>query len=230
MTLLDGHNNVLGTSYYRYYPGPGGYSGQDELMYSFSAPAYAQMVAALGSDVSSLTNAQVAPYADTNIDWVGVFKGKPAVSKIVTQGQGASLCCGCLGTYTYDYTASNNPPGFNSWAGKTVETLPDGNQNIVYTNAYGEVMLQDYHDNSTGLNSLTFYQYDDQGRLLLQANPSAVTGYNDSWPDLLGYQNGSYAGSEQYQWFDNPVRLLQQHHGHGDAGRRRGRLSPEHQD
>jgi hypothetical protein len=36
-----------------------------------------------------------------------------------------------LGTYTYAYTTSGNTAGFNSWATKTVETLPDGNHIIV---------------------------------------------------------------------------------------------------
>jgi hypothetical protein len=34
-----------------------------------------------------------------------------------------------------------NAAGFNGWAMKTVETLPDTSTNTVYTNTYGEVML-----------------------------------------------------------------------------------------
>jgi hypothetical protein len=34
---------------------------------------------------------------------------------------------------------------YNSWTTKTVETLPDGRQNIVTTSAYGEAMLDVYH-------------------------------------------------------------------------------------
>jgi RHS repeat-associated protein len=76
---------------------------------------------------------------------------------------------------------------------KTVEGLPDGNENIVYTNAYGEVMLSIYHDTASNLNWPTFYQYDNQGRLLLQADPSAVLppapmDSYDNHADLLNYQ------------------------------------------
>ena len=41
---------------------------------------------------------------------------------------------------------SNNPAGVNSWKYKTIETLPDGNQNIVYCNVLGEVMLKVFYD------------------------------------------------------------------------------------
>ena len=58
----------------------------------------------------------------------------------------AAFCAGGLGTFTYSYTTSTNTAGYNSWAVKTIETLPDNNQNIIYTNAYGEVMLKVYLD------------------------------------------------------------------------------------
>jgi YD repeat-containing protein len=99
---------------------------------------------------------------------------------------------GGLGAYTYQYTTSSNPAGANSWAVKTVEGLPDGNQNIYYTNAYGEVMLSVYHDTTTNQSWPTFYQYDGQGRVLERADPSTVTGYDDSHADLLVGQGGSY--------------------------------------
>src|SRR5207244_457390 len=44
-------------------------------------------------------------------------------------------------TYTYAYAASGNPAGYNIWAVRTTETLPDGSSDVVYSNAYGEVML-----------------------------------------------------------------------------------------
>jgi hypothetical protein len=96
------------------------------------------------------------------------------------------------GTYTYSYTTSTNPAGFNSWAVKPVETLPDGNQNIVYTNAYAEPMLRVYVDAGSGQKWMTFDEYDSQGRIILEAQPSAVTGYDDTHADLLNYQSGSY--------------------------------------
>ena len=57
------------------------------------------------------------------------------------------------------------------------------------------------------------------------ANPSAVTGYNDSYADLLDYAGGSYAYLNASSGLITTLRLLQQHDGDGDDGGRRGRLS-----
>ena len=62
---------------------------------------------------------------------------------------------------------------YNSWAVK-----------INYSNFAGEQMLKVFVDTTTGQQWDTFYQYDNQGRVLLTANPSAVTDYNDSYADL----------------------------------------------
>jgi hypothetical protein len=70
--------------------------------------------------------------------------------------------------------------------------LPDGNQNTVYTTAYGEVMLKVYHDVTSGLNWDSFYKYDAQGHVILEADPSAVTGYSDAYADLLHNVSGAY--------------------------------------
>jgi YD repeat-containing protein len=72
---------------------------------------------------------------------------------------------------------------YNFWATRTVETLPDGSTNTVYANFAGETMLNVFQSGSQKWEN--FYEYDSSGRLILQANPSAVTGYNDSYADLL---------------------------------------------
>ena len=53
-------------------------------------------------------------------------------------------------------------------------------------------MLSVYQDNTTGQQWPTFYEYDGQGRLILTADPSAVSGYNDTYADLLHSQSGNY--------------------------------------
>ena len=99
------------------------------------------------------------------------------------QGSGCSVCTGGQGTFTYSYATSSNPQGYNSWATKTTEVLPDGSTNTVYANFAGETMLNVFQ--SGGQKWLNFYEYDGSGRQILQANPSAVTGYNDAYADLL---------------------------------------------
>jgi RHS repeat-associated protein len=187
----DAAGHAIDTSYYRYYTdadaGAIGYI--QGVKYYYSTASYARLVAAVG-DPRTATDDQVAPYADNYFE----YDSQQRVSKEVAQGQGCSSCTGGLGTYTYSYTLSNNPMGYNSWAVKTVETLPDGNENIVYSNFAGEQMLSVYHDTTTDQKWETFCQYDNQGRVILVANPSAVAGYDDTHADLLNNE----AGHNQY--------------------------------
>src|SRR5206468_2402113 len=92
----------------------------------------------------------------------------------------------------HSYSGLNSTSGLNEWARKTIETLPDSNLNIVYTNSAGEVMLSVYHDSTTEQEWATFYEYDGDGRVILTASPSAVSGYDDSYADLLHKVSGNY--------------------------------------
>jgi RHS repeat-associated protein len=188
-SIEDANGNILDTTYYRYYTaadaGTTGY--MHGLKYSFSPQSYARLVAAVGNPTTA-TDAQVAPYADDYFQ----YDSQHRVTEEVVQGEGCSVCSAGLGTFTYSYTTSNNPAGYNSWKVKATETLPDGNQNIYYVNAYGQEMLEVYHDVTTGQNWESFTQYDSQGRAILQANPSAVTGYDETKADLLNNVNGTY--------------------------------------
>jgi RHS repeat-associated protein len=188
-TREDGSGNVLGTDYYRYYTSTGSGGYVHGLKYVFEAPSYGRLTAALGTSVDSLTDSQVSPYADYNFQ----YDSSQRVTQEVAAGAGASGGSSPgLGTFTYAYTASTNTPGLNSWAMKTVETLPDGNENIVYTNAAGEVMLFVYEDTGSNTQWDTFYEYNSAAQVILAAQPSAVTGYNDSYADLLHYVPTSY--------------------------------------
>src|SRR5262249_21080910 len=87
--------------------------------------------------------------------------------------------------------------GYNNWDTKTIETLPDHvgyqtgqnvSQNIVYTNAYGQVMLKVYETGPAGSTSkwITYYHYDAAGRVDKMAYPSAVNSYDElSSPGLI---------------------------------------------
>jgi YD repeat-containing protein len=109
------------------------------------------------------------------------------------QGGGCSSCSNGLGTYQYSYSLpSSNSDDYNHWKYKTIETLPDGNENIVYSNYGGEVMLSVYHDTAANVDWPTFAKYDSSGRVILTANPSAVTGYDDTKADLLNSVSSNY--------------------------------------
>src|SRR5262249_50744747 len=137
--VADGAGHVLDTRYYRSYMtgDANGYGGG--LKYAFGPQSYARLVAALGSNVDGLTDAQVAPYADAFFQYDNYRR----VTQAVIQGAGCTSCSGGLGTYTYQYSSSTAPSGNNNWGTSTIETLPDGSTTTVYTNFLGQVLLTD---------------------------------------------------------------------------------------
>jgi len=71
----------------------------------------------------------------------------------------------------------------NYWRQKTVEQEPDGSTTTTYRNSLGETLLTDIAQGSSHV--VTYYQYNSDGRLTLEAEPSAVLAtYDDSCPDL----------------------------------------------
>ncbi len=123
-------------------------------------------------------DSQVAEFADNYFE----YSGSGVVSTEIVNG-------GEL-TISYAYQQSGNPQGYNIWATKTVETRPDGSQNIVYCNYAGQTMLRVLLDN--GQEWCDFYQYSDDGLMILHASPSAVSGYGEQFVDLLNNLNGQY--------------------------------------
>jgi RHS repeat-associated protein len=195
VAIKDSDNNILDTTYYRYYkPGEAnGYAGG--LKYVFLPQSYARMTADLGTPLSA-SNGAVAPYADNYFE----YDSQQRVTRQTVQGAGCSVCSGGQGNLYYDYTDRTGQvsytPGPNSWAYKTIETLPDNNQNVVYTNGDGQVMLKVYVDAPGTLNErkwATFYEYDSDGRVAMRAEPSAVESYDDNYADLLHKVSGHYA-------------------------------------
>jgi hypothetical protein len=189
-TVKDPSGTAIDTSYYRCYTSSGkGSTGYlHGLKYAFGPAAYARLTGAFGTGVDSLTDSQVSGYADLYQE----YDSSQRVTKRVAAGAGDSAATGGLGTYTYAYSTNTTVGGTNSWLYKTVETLPDSNTNTYYSNAFGEVMLKVYTDTTTSQTWETFTKYDDLGRVELTAAPSAVTGYNDTYADLLNNTGGNY--------------------------------------
>jgi hypothetical protein len=182
-TIKDAAGSILDQTYYRYYTADTfdgatqiGYAGG--LRYEVGSVAYARLKADLGGTdaaVDSASHSTVAGYADKAFKYDSAHR---AVEETVSAA-GCSACSAGFGTYSYTYTASGNADGFNSWKTKTVETLPDGNQITVYTNAYGQVMLKAYRDTASGQVWADYYRYDTAGRVLWHVNPSAFIAYDD---------------------------------------------------
>jgi hypothetical protein len=156
------------------------------------------MKIALHASLSSLTDAQVAPYADNYFQ----YDSQQRVTQETVQGVGDSQTGGGLGSYTFSYTASGNTPDFNNWSTKTVVGNPDGSTDTVYTNFVAEVLLDDHYSPTSGLHTVEAYQYNEIGQLVLAAAPSAVSGYSDTYADLLNNSDGVY------QYLNNSSGLI----------------------
>jgi RHS repeat-associated protein len=183
--VKDAAGNVLDEGYYRYTES-GGTAPAGLMTYAFGPDAFARLTAALGTSLDSLSDAAVAPYADKAMS----YDADGRVTTAVDAAAGCSACSGGLGTFTYTYSTNTSSDGLldpNEWQDKTVETLPDGNQNTYYTNAFGQAVLTVYEDTTTAQQWATYTRYNAAGQVALVADPSAVTGFSESYKDLVNY-------------------------------------------
>lgn len=181
-----GSGVTVDTSFYRWYKTDSSTSYVGGLKYFFDNESYARLQQATGN-AFGVSDSVAAPYATNYYE----YDSSRRVTKEIAQGAGCSSCTGGQGTYTFSYSSSSNAEGYNSWRYKTVQTLPDGNQNTVYTNSYGQAMLVVYQDTTTSQQWLTYTQYDGQGRTILTADPSAVTGFDETKADLVNFVSGN---------------------------------------
>ncbi len=188
--ISDGSGNLLDVYYHRYNVALA--DGQLPIRYLLGATGYERAKASLGSEsaIDSANDATLAQWALYYFE----YDTQGRVTKEVVQGKG----CGCgsgggKGIYTFSYTDATHsqPEGPNTWRRKTIETLPDGNQNIVYTSGYGGTMLRIFKEVSSGAEWKTYTRFDASGRVALQAMPSAVTGYSEGYADLVSYSEGT---------------------------------------
>jgi hypothetical protein len=61
-----------------------------------------------------------------------------------------------------------------------------------YGGNLGDLMTAVVKDGDDVTLTTTYYRYNDSGRLVLEDSPSAVTGYDDGYPDLLHDNEGDY--------------------------------------
>lgn len=182
--IRDGAGAVISEEYYRYYTDATGTGYDGGLKYFLSPESVARAAAGLNKAVDAASDSELAPYADLYFE----YDAQKRVVREKLQGHGCSSCTGGLGEYTFSYTDSDFAGGFNTWSRKTIETLPDGNRHVVFTNAYAQVMLhslQEMSGSTVVRQWITVYRYDAQGRLVFTAAPSAVTGFDEAKADLL---------------------------------------------
>ena len=180
ITVQDGSSNVLDRSYFRYWLSGQTNGYNQALKFVLKGESYNRMVQA-GLTPTTATNTQLAGYADHYFEYDDQFR-------VTLENTNA------FGSYGFAYTT--NPNGlstsdFNYWNVKTVETLPDGNQNIVYTNFQKQAMVTAFNDVSASAKWITYTQFNSKGYVTLKALPSAMSGYNDSYNDLAQWSGGN---------------------------------------
>ena len=162
------------TRYCRYYLAgeSGGY--QHGLKYLLEPQAFADFRADHAvADPFTASDEIVAQYADYYFEYDYLQR---ATLETVSGG---------LATYTYAYF--DNPQSGSEWMRKTVEQLPNGTQNIVYTNNLGQVVLMDH------AGQVNYRRFDERGRAIFEAEPTAVQSYSEGSQDLgvvLNTQDG----------------------------------------
>ena len=125
----------------------------------------------------------------------------------------SAVCESCPGggstSDSFSYSAGPGG-GYAEWAMKTVQTLPDSSQIVVYTNYVGLPILYVAID-STGENMWgTFYRYNDNGQVIWQAMPSALALPSDlstleGYSDLMNYDTTTL----RYEYVNNDTGLIE---------------------
>jgi RHS repeat-associated protein len=193
--ITDADGNTIQQSHYIYYTNGEAGGTPGALEFELDDASYARLIAAYPGDglETLLADNDIAPFADTYL----TYNDENQVATRTLQRAGSSALTGGLGTYTYTYADSGNTPGVNNWSTKTTETVPGGDEYVTYYNSNGQTMLSVYEDETTGLMEGTFTEYDDSGRAILTANPSAVNlpsslSTIEAYPDLLNNVSGNY--------------------------------------
>lgn len=174
--------DVLGTQYYRYYTN--GVVGSDgNMQFALSPEAFQKLTDDPSvSDPFTAPEATVSLYADFKFEYDNLGR----VDREWVRAGSME--------FTYAYSNSTNEIGSNSWSIKTEMTKPDGSTETVFMNYSGSTMLRVLKDGSDEW--CHFQRYDTDGKVILEADAAAISGYDESLEDLLGYNESS--GSYQY--------------------------------
>jgi hypothetical protein len=168
--IPDGSGSWLniGIDYYRYYL-PGAANGFTHGLKMHFGPEAVRLMFNAGINYLTAADATIQPYADHAYQYDS--------SRRVTWSTSA-VCPSCTGggstQDTFTYTASSFANAYSNWATKTVQTLPDSSQIVVYTNYVGLPVLFVNIDPSGTLIGATFFRWDSNCRLIWTAHPSAV--------------------------------------------------------
>ncbi|NNJ26204.1 hypothetical protein LzC2_22850 [Planctomycetes bacterium LzC2] len=174
----------LGLQYYRYWKTNAGAGLEHGLQYVLKTGSYDRLAAAV-ADPLTASNAVVAQYADHYFEYDGRRASKETVS-----GGSRTMTFAYHDNPTY-FTAE--PIAFNVWLRRTTETRSDGSQVVLYCNSSGQTMLRVEKDGADEW--VRYNRFDDDGRVILKASPSAVSDYDELLDDLVGFNESTGAAT-----------------------------------
>jgi RHS repeat-associated protein len=153
---------IVARKHYRYYltGEPNGFASGLKLV--IGATAYQQMLDA-GLNPETATEAELFQFADFYYE----YDAEKRVSLERLEGGRREY------GFTYLVNGSNDGSP-NLWLTKTVETLPDGSHNRVYTNAGYSVLVKILEEAATSRQWVDAYTYTELFRPATHAHPSAV--------------------------------------------------------
>ena len=158
---------IVARKHYRYYLSGQANGFASGLKLVIGATAYQQML-------DAGLNPETAPEADLKqfADFYYEYDSEKRVSLEQLEGGRRQ--------YTFAYTVNAaHDGGVNTWYTKTVETLPDGSQNRVYTNEGYSLLAKILQEAGTARQWVDAYQYNDQFRPTQHAHPSAVASVSE---------------------------------------------------
>ena len=168
---------TIDQSHYRYWL-DGDQDGFKHGLKYVVGPGAFQKMTLDGYAPTDVDDTVIAQYADNYYEYDA---SRRAVKEITDGG---------TQTYTMAYAqATTSPNGFNEWYMKSTLTKPDTSEEIVFSNQYGETMLKIIKDGDDEW--YEYHRYDDEGRSIWTASSSAISGYSESEPDLMGYDDQS---------------------------------------
>ncbi len=153
------------------------------------------------TDPLTATDQQVSQYADMYFEYEDDDQNE--FYRAVTKEVAKSGCSSCGGgghagdTLVYELNANYpvNPSSdqkLHNWKVKTTVTHADGNLTIAYTNGHGGAMLVVGEDGTTQDRWYKFQRFGTGCRVELEAQSSAITGFDEAYNDLLHEQDGNY--------------------------------------
>jgi RHS repeat-associated protein len=161
----------LDYQYYRYWKDGDANGFEHGLKFELGANGYATMIDD-GVDPETASDSVLMTYADKYFE----YDGSQRVTLESTDGGSA--------TWIHEYAEAETPSqDYNTWQYKTTITRPDDAVEIVFTNFAGQVLLhvlqEDGSSSGSGDEWCEYEKFDDEGRVILRASPSAVASWDE---------------------------------------------------